>query len=75
MSEIPARQDRMPVTKPTAGPLLSAEDVLAMALSTFVPGPAELISPRGRGVRVILFSLKKCGWKIVPMTREDFGNG
>lgn len=59
--------------KPTAGPLVTPEEVIAVALSAFVPGPADLISPTGRGVRIIMLLLKKMGYKIVPMEREDYG--
>jgi hypothetical protein len=70
---IPTRIDRMPRDpRKDAEPFLSPKDAIAAALSTFVPGPADLISPEGRGVRVILLTLQKCGLKIVAMEREDF---
>jgi len=52
--------------------LMTPEDCIAMALSTFVPGPSWKISPSGKGVRVIMLTLKKMGFKIVPMEREDY---
>jgi hypothetical protein len=58
--------------KPRAEPLVTPEEVIAVALSAFVPGPADLISPTGRGVRTIMLLLKKMGYKIVPMEREDY---
>ena len=68
---VPVRLERMPLQKPSAEPLIPPEDAIAMALSCFVPGPADLISPRGRGVRMILHALKQSNHKIVAMTRED----
>lgn len=58
--------------KPTAAPLVTPEECISAALSLFVPGPASLISPEGRGVRLILLTLKKMKFKIVPMERDDY---
>lgn len=65
----------MTIPTPTASPLVTPEEVISIALSTFVPGPAELISPEGRGVQTIMLTLKKMGLKIVPMERADYGHG
>jgi hypothetical protein len=58
--------------KPTAGPMVTPEECISAALSLFVPGPADLISPDGRGVRLILLTLDKMNFKIVPKARDDF---
>lgn len=52
--------------KPTAAPLLEPEEAIAMAISLFVPGPAELISSKGRGVFLIMRALRQSGYSIVP---------
>lgn len=52
--------------------LITPSDVISVALSSFVPGPAYLISPTGYGVTLILKLLKKTGFKIVPMERGDY---
>lgn len=57
---------------PTAAPILTPAEVISAALSLFVPGPANEISPTGRGTRLILLTLKKMGYKIVPMERADY---
>jgi hypothetical protein len=57
---------------PTAAPLLPVKDVISAALSLFVPGPASVIDPDGTGVRLILRTLQKVGYKIVPMERADY---
>lgn len=61
--------------KPTAAPLVTPAGAISAALTMFVPGPASLVSPKGLGVRLILFALKKTGHKIVAMEREDYERG
>jgi hypothetical protein len=58
--------------KPTAEPLITPAEVISAALSMFVPGPASVISPTGLGPSLILLALKKMGFKIVAMEREDY---
>ncbi len=65
----------MTIPKPTASPMVTPAECISIALSTFVPGPADLISPEGRGVETILLTLKKMGFKIVPMERADYDHG
>jgi hypothetical protein len=57
--------------KPRAAPLLTPPEVISAAISLFVPGPADLISPTGRCVSTIMLALEKMGYEIVPMERED----
>ena len=49
-----------------SGSHLAPEDAVSCALSLCVPGPASLISPTGRGTRLVLLALKLAGYKIVP---------
>lgn len=74
MTVTPYPKDRMPLSlrDPSASSKTTPAECISIALSTFVPGPAELISPEGHGVSVILLTLKKMGFKIVPMERADF---
>lgn len=58
---------------PSAAPLVSPAGAISAALTMFVPGPASLVSPKGLGVRLILFALERTGHKIVPMERKDYG--
>lgn len=61
--------------KPTAAPTLSVEVAISTALSMFVPGPASLISPTGRGVWLIMRALRQCGYSIVPTEKADHDHG
>lgn len=65
----------MTIPKPTASPLVTPAECISIAMSTFVSGPPCLISPDGHGVSVILLTLKKMGFKIVPMERADYDHG
>ena len=59
--------------RPNDDRLITPAEVISVALSAFVPGPAYLISPTGYGVTLILKLLHKCGYKIVSMERGDYG--
>jgi hypothetical protein len=52
--------------KPTAGPLLEPDEVIACGLSMVLDGPIQHLSPKGRLVRMVLLALKLAGYKIVP---------
>lgn len=74
MSITPYPKDRLPLSlrEPAASSKVTPQECISIALSTFVPGPADLISPEGRGVETILLTLKKMGFKIEPMERADY---
>lgn len=81
MMSIPARTDRMPVEsrKPRAGPLLEPDEVVALALNG-VPFKwwrehkrQPPLSHNSLPVTEVFAGLRMAGYKIVPMTREDFG--
>ena len=58
--------------KPTAAPLLTPRECISSALSLLMPGPASDIMPDGRGPRLIELTLRKMGYKIMPMERADY---
>lgn len=70
---MPRKIDRMPQRKPTAGPLLDADEVIASAINYSLAfewkGP---VSENSVPVKAILDGLRYAGLKIVPMERGDF---
>ena len=72
---LPVRIDQMPreAREPSAAPLLSPKLLIALAL-TAIPynWSGRLLSEESVPVLAVLDALKRGGWKIVPMTREDF---
>lgn len=71
---IPVIVDLMP-RDPSAGPPYSPRFLIALALST-IPykwwGKGRLVGEHDAPVENVMESLRKGGWKIVPMERADF---
>lgn len=60
--------------KPTAGPLVTPAEVIAIALSMIRWTPGRLHGPDDKVVQLILRGLQEAGWKIEPMERKDHGS-
>lgn len=72
MSALPKSTDRMPEAKPD-GPPFSPAFLIAASLSMISHSwSGKLLSEESIPVNAVLDALKKGGWKIVPMEREDF---
>ena len=52
--------------KPSAGPLVTPAEAIAIALSIVRWSPGVLQDPEGRTVQLVLKALKEAGWKIEP---------
>ncbi len=57
--------------KPSAAPLVTPAEAIAIALSTVRYSPGDLLDPDGRVVQLVLRSIREAGWKIVPAERGD----
>lgn len=72
MSTLPRSIDRMP-QDPSAEPPYSPAFLIALALSTVpVSWSGRLLSEESIPVTHLMNTLKQGGYKIVPMTREDY---
>lgn len=54
------------IRKPTAAPLVTPAEAIAIALSIVRWSPGDLQDPDGRVVQLVLKALKDAGWKIEP---------
>lgn len=61
--------------KPTAAPTVSPRECIALALTCSQWKPGRIVDPDGDIVNLVLSSLKREGWKIVPMERGDYEQG
>lgn len=52
--------------KPTAGPLVSPSEVIAISLNTVRWVPGRMHDPDDKVVQLILHGLKQAGWKLEP---------
>lgn len=72
---LPVRIDQMPreAREPSVGPILEPGEVIAIALS-MIPykWSGRALTDKSIPVTHVLDALKRGGWKIVPMEREDF---
>lgn len=59
--------------KPSASPIVTPEECIAVALTCSQWKPGRIVDPNGDVVNLVLKSLKREGWKIVPMERGDHG--
>lgn len=59
--------------KPSASPIVTPEECIAVALTCSQWKPGRIVDPNGDVVNLVLKSLKREGWKIVPMERGDYG--
>lgn len=57
--------------KPTAAPTVTPAECVALALTCSQWKPGRIMDPDGDVVQLVLRSLKREGWKIVPMERAD----
>lgn len=58
--------------KPTAAPVVTARECIAVALTCAQWKPGRIVDPDGDVVQLVLKSLRKEGWKIVEMERGDY---
>ena len=58
--------------KPTAKPLVTPAEAIAIALSTVRWKPGGLLDPDGVIVHLVLKAIRQAGWKIVAMERADY---
>lgn len=58
--------------KPSAAPTVTPAECIALSLTCAQWKPGRIMDPHGDVVQLVLRSLKREGWKIVPMEREDF---
>lgn len=72
---LPVRIDVMP-REPSAGPPFTASFLIALALSA-IPyrWSGRLLSEESLPVRAVRETLRRGGYKIVPMEREDYERG
>lgn len=61
--------------KPTAAPTVLPAECIAVALTASEWKPGHIMDPDGNVVQLVLQALKREGWKIVPMEREDYSHG
>jgi hypothetical protein len=61
--------DRLPLLqrKPSAGPLVTPAEAIAIGLSVVRWAPGTLQDPDGRVVQLVLKALRDAGWKIEPL--------
>jgi len=58
--------------KPSAGPLITPAEVIAISLSMVRWVPGKMHDPEDKVVRLILHGLEQAGWKLEPMERKDY---
>jgi hypothetical protein len=61
--------------KPTAAPTVTPAECIAVALTASEWKPGNIMDPEGNVVQLVLKSLKREGWKIVPMEKGDYDHG
>lgn len=59
--------------KPTAAPVVTPAECIAVALTCAQWKPGRIMDADGDVVRLVLKSLRREGYKIVPMERADYG--
>ena len=59
--------------KPTAAPIITPEECVAVALTAAQWKPGNIMDPDGEVVRLVMHSLKREGWEVRPIEAKPEG--